>query len=55
MWIVGVSLLYISLFFAVGMFISTTTHKASTALLVALFVWVCWILVIPNLGACQVE
>ena len=49
LWIVGVSLLYISLFFALGMFISTATHKASTALLVALFVWVCWILVIPNL------
>jgi len=50
LWIVGLSLLYIALFFALGMLISALTHKASTALLVSLFVWVCWILVIPNLA-----
>ena len=49
-WIVGVSLLYVSLFFALGMMISTLTHRPSTALLVSLFVWICWILVIPNLS-----
>ena len=49
-WIVGVSLLYVSLFFALGMMISTLTHQPSTALLVSLFVWICWILVIPNLS-----
>ena len=38
-WIAGVSLLYVLLFFALGMMISTLTHKASTALLVSLFVW----------------
>ena len=30
--------------------ISTLTHKASTALLVSLFIWVCWVLVIPNIS-----
>jgi ABC-type transport system involved in multi-copper enzyme maturation permease subunit len=50
-WVVAVSLLYVSVFFALGMMISTATHKASTALLVSLFVWVCWILVVPNLAA----
>ena len=50
LWIIGVSLLYVSLFFALGMMISTFTHKASTALLVSLFAWVFWILVIPNLA-----
>ena len=50
MWIFVVSLLYVSLFFALGMLISTLTHRASTALIVALFVWVCWVLVIPNLA-----
>ena len=49
-WIAGVSLLYVLLFFALGMMISTLTHKASTALLVSLFVWVCWVLVVPNLA-----
>ena len=46
----GLSLLYISLFFALGMMISTLTHRSSTALLISLFVWICWILVIPNLA-----
>lgn len=50
-WVVAVSLMYVSVFFALGMMISTATHKASTALLVSLFVWVCWILVVPNLAA----
>ena len=50
LWIIVVSLLYISLFFTLGMLISVLTHKASTALIIALFVWVCWILVIPNLS-----
>jgi ABC-type transport system involved in multi-copper enzyme maturation permease subunit len=49
-WVATLSLLYVSVFFALGMMISTVTHKASTALLVALSVWICWILVIPNLA-----
>ena len=49
-WITGASLLYISLFFALGMMISTLTEKSSTALLISLFIWVCWVLVIPNLS-----
>ena len=49
--ITAVSLLYASLFFALGMMISTCTHKASTALLVSLFVWGCWVLIIPNLAS----
>ncbi len=49
-WIVIVSLLYVSVFFTLGMMISVLTHKASTALLVSLCVWICWILVIPNLA-----
>lgn len=44
------SLLFVSLCFSLGLLISTLTHKASTALLIALFVWVIWILVIPNLS-----
>ena len=50
LWIILVSLLYVSLFFTLGMMISALTHRASTALLVSLFVWICWILVIPNLA-----
>ena len=50
LWIVLVSMLYVSLFSALGSMISTLTYNASTALLVSLFVWISWILVIPNLA-----
>jgi len=49
-WIVGISLVYISLFFTLGLMISTLTHRAATSLIISLFVWICWILVIPNLA-----
>jgi ABC-type transport system involved in multi-copper enzyme maturation permease subunit len=45
-----IALLYISIFFTLGLVISTLTHRASTALLIALFVWVVWILIIPNIA-----
>jgi len=48
--IFGVSLLYISAFFTLGLMISTFTHRSSTALLVSLLVWICWILVVPNVA-----
>ena len=48
--IYGLSLLYISAFFTLGLMISALTHRASTALLVALLVWIGWILVVPNLA-----
>ena len=44
------SLLYISTFFTLGLLISARTHRPSTALLVSLLVWICWILVVPNLA-----
>jgi ABC-type transport system involved in multi-copper enzyme maturation permease subunit len=48
--ILGVSFLYISAFFSLGLMISTATHRASTALLMSLLVWIGWILVVPNLA-----
>ena len=50
LWLVAISLLYISVFFTLGLLISTLTHRSSTALIVSLFVWICSILVIPNLA-----
>ena len=44
------SLLYISIFFSLGLFVSARTRKASTSVLVSLLVWVMLVLVIPNLG-----
>jgi ABC-type transport system involved in multi-copper enzyme maturation permease subunit len=48
--ILGVSFLYISAFFSLGLMISTATHRAATALLMSLLVWIGWILVVPNLA-----
>ncbi len=47
---VGAALVYISLFFTVGIMISTLTHRAVTAMIIALFVWAAWVLVIPNIA-----
>lgn len=48
--IYGLSLVYISAFFTLGLMISTLAHRTSTALLIALLVWICWILVVPNVA-----
>ena len=48
--IYGLSLVYISAFFTLGLMISTLAHRPSTALLIALLVWICWILVVPNIA-----
>jgi len=47
---VGAALVYISLFYTAGIMISTLTHRAVTAMIIALFVWAGWVLVIPNIS-----
>ena len=46
--IVIVSLLYVSLFFLIGLFISAKTRRTATSLMLAMFVWVFLTLVYPN-------
>ena len=48
--ILAVSFLYISACFSLGLLISTLAHRGATALLMALLVWIGWILVVPNLA-----
>jgi len=48
--IVFLSLIYISIFFSLGLFVSAITHRTATALLIILFLWVIWAITIPNLG-----
>ncbi len=48
--ILAVSFLYISAFFSLGLLISTLAHRGATALLMALLVWIGWILVVPNVA-----
>jgi ABC-type transport system involved in multi-copper enzyme maturation permease subunit len=44
------SLAYISIFFLLGLFVSTLTHRGSTSLLIILLLWVVWVIGLPNLG-----
>ena len=41
-------LLYVSVFFALGIFVSAVTTRASTSFLILLFLWIALVIVIPN-------
>lgn len=43
-------LLYISVFFMLGMFVSTRTHRSSTSFLALLFIWVIFVTIIPKIS-----
>ena len=45
---IPLSLIYISVFFALGVLTSAMTHKASTSLIISLLVWVVLILAVPS-------
>lgn len=53
--IVALSLLYVSVFFTLGLLISVLAQQSSTALLLSLMVWVGWVLVVPNLAPVAVQ
>ena len=42
------SIVYLSVFYLIGMLISTGTRRTATALMLAMFVWGFWVLVYPN-------
>ena len=44
----AVAALYMSVFFALGLMISTLTHRSATSLVLSFLVWVLLVLVIPN-------
>jgi len=46
--IVIVSLLYVSIFYLIGLLISTRTRRTATSLMLAMFVWVFLTLIYPN-------
>ena len=49
-FIVLFSMAYISIFFLLGLFISTLTHRGATSLLIILLLWVVGVIGAPNLG-----
>ena len=44
------SVIYLAVFFSVGLLISCLTHRSSTSLVISLFVWTILVFLIPNLG-----
>lgn len=44
------SVIYLAVFFSLGLLISCLTHQASSALVVSLSVWTLFVFLIPNLG-----
>ena len=50
-----VSMLYVSLFFLIGLFLSARTHRSSITLMFSMCVWVLFVLTVPNLTVLLVE
>lgn len=50
-----VSLLYVSLFFLIGLFLSTRTDRPSITLIFSMCIWVLFVLIVPNLTVLLVE
>jgi ABC-type transport system involved in multi-copper enzyme maturation permease subunit len=42
--------LYLSVFFALGLFVSARTHKSSNSLLILLFLWITFVTIIPKIA-----
>ena len=50
-----VSMLYVSLFFLIGLFLSTRTDRPSITLMFSMCIWVLFVLIVPNLTVLLVE
>ena len=48
--IMGLSLVYLLIFFTLGLFTSTLTYRPATALILVLFIWAVWVLGVPRIG-----
>ncbi|MGB2865252.1 MAG: ABC transporter permease subunit [Sedimentisphaerales bacterium] len=44
------SVIYLAVFFSLGLLISSLTHQSSSSLVISLFVWAMLVFLIPNLG-----
>jgi ABC-type transport system involved in multi-copper enzyme maturation permease subunit len=50
LWIVGLSFIYLSIFFTLGLLVSALTHRPAAALILVLFIWAIWTLGVPRVG-----
>jgi len=48
--IIGLSFVYLLIFFTLGLFASTLTYRPATALILVLFIWALWVLGVPRVG-----
>ena len=48
--IFALSFLYLSVFFTLGLLVSTLTHRSATALILVIFIWAIWALATPRVG-----
>jgi len=48
--IFGISSLYLTAFFVLGLFVSCRTKEAATTLLVLLLLWICLLIIVPNIS-----
>ena len=48
--IIGFTLIYLSVFFTLGLLVSTIVHREATSLVLCLFFWMIWTLWIPRLA-----
>ena len=44
------SVIYLTVFFSLGLLISCLTHQSSSSLVISLFIWTILVFIIPNLG-----
>ncbi len=44
------SLLYVAIFFSLGLLVSSLTPRSATALVMVLLIWVVWVVAVPRLG-----
>lgn len=50
LWIFGLAVAYVAVFFLAGLLVSTLTHQSKTALILLMFVWVVLVLGAPRLS-----
>ena len=53
--IFGIFLLYIFVFFMIGIFVSTLTHRSRVSFLYLLVIWVCFVMIIPKVAVMIAE
>ena len=53
--ILGMFLLYIFVFFMIGVFVSSLTHRSRVSFLYLLVVWVCFVMIIPKVAVMIAE